>query len=127
MGKQEGTRKLAYRILTSDAPGKIDAIRFVQQCIRPYATVHTDGSVIHRYAPIYHTMDIHNKFEFTNTSEIEGMFGILRTFIRRMYHHVTPEKFPELMGEFYWRFSHREVFISPYQYLTKTLRLVPTG
>jgi len=67
--------------------------------------------------------DIHKKFEFTNTSEIEGMFGVLRTFIRRMYHHTTPEKFPDIMCEFYYRFSHPEIFSSPYEYLLNSLTL----
>ena len=77
--------------------------------------------------PVTHKVDIHKKFEFTNTSEIEGMFGVLRTYIRRMYHHVTPQKFPDLMCEFYFRFSHPEMFKNPRYFLSKTLYLVPTG
>ena len=66
-------------------------------------------------------IDIHKKFEFGLTSEIEGMFGNLRTFIRRMYHHTTPKYLPEYVGEFCLRFSSPEIFISPYDYLEKTL------
>jgi len=73
-----------------------------------------------------HKVDIHEKFEFGLTSEIEGMFGNMRTFIRRMYHHTTPEKLPEYVSEFCIRFSLPEIFISPNEYLTKTLSLVPT-
>ena len=131
LAKQQGTRKLAYWTLPDNAPNKTEAISFVRRYIKSDTLLHTDGSVIyqgiHHYAPVRHMWDLHNRFEFTQTAEIEGMFGVLRTFIRRMYHHVTRDKFPEHVGEFYSRLSHREMFASPYQYLTKTLTLVPTG
>lgn len=49
------------------------------------------------------------------------MFGNLRTFIRRMYHHVTAEQLPEYVREFCARFSSPEIFESPRAYLRKTL------
>jgi len=131
LGKQIGTKKLAYQILVSDAPGKIDAINFLRNNVKPETKLATDGSVIYKGIdkrfPVKHVFDIHKKFEFTNTSEIEGMFGVLRTFIRRMYHHVTVKKFPEYMCEFYYRFCRPEMFKSPRDYLLSTLVLVPTG
>ncbi len=131
MGKQVGSRRLAYQILISDPPARIDAINFLKSHIKPNVYLNTDGSVIYqhieKYFPVSHTFDIHKKFEFTNTSEIEGMFGVLRTFIRRMYHHVTVKKFPEYMLEFYCRFSRPEMFKSPRDYLLNTLVPVPTG
>lgn len=131
MGKQKGTRKLAYRILSHNAPSRHDALVFLKTYVKSESTLQTDGGSIYKninkYYPVNHMVDIHKKFEFTNTSEIEGMFGVLRTFIRRMYHHVTAEKFPDLMCEFYFRFSHPEMFKSPYHYLLNTLSLGPTG
>ena len=131
MGKEKGTRNLAYQILTSDAPGKKDAIDFVKAYVKPKSQLNTDGSAIYKnidkYYPVSHMTDIHKKFEFTNTSEIEGMFGVLRTFIRRMYHHVTEEKLEEYVCEFYCRFSRPEMFKSPYHYLQNTLYALPTG
>jgi len=131
MGKQRGTRKLAYHILPHTMPSRLDATSFLESYVKPYSKLFTDGGSLYQnittYWPVEHTIDIHKKFEFTNTSEIEGMFGVLRTFIRRMYHHVTYDKFPSVMCEFYYRFSHPEMFQSPYQYLLITLRLVPTG
>ncbi len=131
MGKQIGSRKLAYRILHSDAPAKVDAIDFIKTYVKPDTRLATDGSAIYqgieKQFPVKHTFDIHKNFEFTNTSEIEGMFGVLRTFIRRMYHHVTEEKLDEYICEFYFRFCRPEMFKSPYEYLKNTLYLVPTG
>lgn len=117
MGKEIGTRKLAYELLFSDAPGRIDAIEFLKSHVKPDAQLNTDASVIYKgiekYFPVSHTFDTHKKFEFSNTSEIEGIFGVLRTFIRRMYHHTTKEKFPEYMCEFYCRFSRPEILDLP--------------
>ena len=131
MGKEKGTRNLAYQILTSDAPARIDAIDFVRIYVKPKSQLNTDGSAIYenidKYYSVSHMIDIHKKFEFTNTSEIEGMFGVLRTFIRRMYHHVSEEKLEEYVCEFYCRFSRPEMFKSPYHYLKNTLHALPTG
>jgi hypothetical protein len=89
-----------------------------------------DGASIYKrveeYWPVQHTVDIYKKFKFEHASEIEGTFGNLRTFIRRMYHHVTPEKFPDYVREFCFRFSTPELFESPKLYCEKTLILVPT-
>ena len=121
MAKEIGSRKLAYRLLTT-SPGKEQACRFLFECVRPGSRLHTDGSRIyhgsHRRWPVRHATDIHAKWEFGKTSEIEGTFGNLRTFLRRTYHHATPASLPELVGEFTARYSHPEWFTSPHAYLT---------
>lgn len=131
MGKEIGTRKLAYHILPHSSANKADAIEFLQTFVKPHTILNTDGALMYKHIdqwwPVEHHYDIHKRFEFTNTSEIEGMFGVLRTFIRRMYHHTTPEKFPDIMCEFYYRFSHPEMFKNPHYYLQNTLFIVPTG
>jgi len=131
MGKERGTRRLAYEILPHTNPARIDALNFIKEHVEEGSSLLTDGGSIYQgidvLFPVTHKVDIHKKFEFTNTSEIEGMFGVLRTYIRRMYHHVTPQKFPDLMCEFYFRFSHPEMFKNPRYFLSKTLYLVPTG
>lgn len=130
MGKQVGSRKLAYELIYKSHPGRLDANSFLFEKVSPGSKLWTDGASIYKqsekYWPVEHTRDIHGKFEFEHTSEIEGIFGILRTFIRRMYHHVTPEHFPDYVREFCFRFSNPEMFESPQLYLEKTLILVPT-
>ncbi len=131
MGKQVGSRKLAYAMLAHPYPKREHAARFLHTYVAPQTVLNTDGAgiykQIHEWWPIYHNRDIHKKFEFAKTSEVEGIFGVLRTFIRRMYHHVTMDKLPSVIGEFCYRFSHPEIFDSPHEYLLTTLRLVPTG
>lgn len=130
MAKQKGERKLAYKILDND-PSKLDAINFIKENIKPNTTLCTDGYVIYknieRFYPVNHIVDIHKKWEFSKTSEIEGVFGNLRTFIRRMYHHVTPKNLENIVSEFSFRFTHPEIFKNPRIFLQITLCLVPTG
>lgn len=131
MAKQVGTRNLAHQVLTKPSVDKRDAAHFLFQTIAPKSKLQTDGAGIYtkieHWWPVQHRVDIHKKFEFGLTSEIEGMFGNLRTFIRRMYHHSTPAYLPEYVSEFCARFSSPEIFESPRAYLAKTLFSVPTA
>ena len=127
LGKQIGTKKLAYQVLTHTHPAREHAWKFLHSYIAAETVLNTDGAAIYKninnWWPVYHNRDIHKKFEFAHTSEIEGMFGVLKTFIRRMYHHVSCDKLPEYVCEFCCRFSHPEMFDSPYEFLLITLRL----
>jgi len=129
LGKQLGTKKLAYQILTHTNPAREHAWKFLHRYVASDTVLNTDGAAIYRHIndwwPVYHNRDIHKRFEFAHTSEIEGMFGVLKTFIRRMYHHVSCAKLEDLVLEFCCRFSHPEMFDSPYEYLLITLHLVP--
>lgn len=130
MGKQKGTRKVAFEVFSGHSVQRHHAVHFLEQYVRPRSRLHTDGAAIYQrinhWWPVRHTRDIHKKFEFAHTSEIEGMFGNLRTFIRRMYHHATPEKIPDYVREFVFRFSSPEIFENPHEYLQKSLTLVPS-
>lgn len=129
MAKQVGSKKLAHQIIFKKSVDKNETMRFIFQYIEPKSRLQTDGAGIYKkieyWWPIKHRVDIHKKFQFGLTSEIEGLFGNLRTFIRRMYHHVTPEYLPEIVAEFSLRFSHPEIFDSPLSYLQKSILPVP--
>lgn len=125
MAKQVGSKKLAYQIIFKNSVDKSEAARFLFQYIEPNTDLNTDGAGIYKginqWWQVRHRKDIHKKWEFSLTSEIEGIFGNLRTFIRRMYHHATAKYLPEYVSEFCLRFSSPEIFISPNDYLIKTL------
>jgi transposase-like protein len=131
LAKQPGTRKLAYEVLNTTNVQRHHAAYFLQQHVKPRSKLYTDGAGIYQsidsWWPVKHKSEIHSKWEFSLTSEIEGTFGNFRTFVRRMYHHVTPDKLPDLVREFCFRFSSPEIFQNPLKYLEKTLILVPTG
>lgn len=79
MAKQTGTRKVAHQMLFKKSVNKSEAMQFVFQSIQPNSRLQTDGGAIYkkvdRWWPVTHRVDIHRKFEFGLTSEIEGMFG----------------------------------------------------
>ncbi len=129
MGKEERSRKVAYVVLPEKSVDRAEAVRFLMEYVKPRARLHTDGAAIYRgierWWPVRHERDIHAKWEFGKTSEIEGMFGNFRTFVRRMYHHVTAEKMPDYVREFSVRFSSPELFQNPRNYLKKSLTFAP--
>ena len=129
MAKEKGTRKLAYSFVPQRRPERHHAAIFLEQFVKPKSRLYTDSAMIYRgiekWWPVRHERDIHAKWQFGKTSEIEGLFGIMRTFIRRMYHHVPSESMPEYVREFCARFSSPEMFRNPNSYLEKTLTLVP--
>jgi hypothetical protein len=121
MAKQKGTRKLAYEIIPGTNPQRQDAAYFLFRKIKPNTQLWTDGTSIYkgidRWWPVEHSRDLHRKFEFEHTSEIEGMFGVYRTFVRRMYHHHWSENLSEYVREFCFRFSSPEMFKNPLFYM----------
>ncbi len=129
LAKQVGTKKLAHQMIFKNSVNKTEATQFIFQSIQPNSKLQTDGSGVYKgieqWWQVKHKVDIHRKFQFGLTSEIEGMFGNLRTFIRRMYHHATPQYLPEYVSEFCLRFSSPEMFSSPNDYLAVSLKPVP--
>jgi len=129
MAKQKGTRKLSYLCIPGIHPQRQHATHFLFQKVKPGSKLWSDGASIYKsidqWWPVEHQRDIHSKFEFEHTSEIEGVFGNYRTFVRRMYHHHWSENLPDFVREFCFRFSSPELFQNPCFYLSKSLYLVP--
>ena len=129
MAKQKGTRKLAYTVIPGRDPERQHAANFLFQKVKPGSKLWTDGAGIYRnierWWPVKHQADIHRKWQFGKTSEIEGVFGNYRTFVRQMYHHHWSRNLEEYVREFCFRFSSPEMFENPIFYLKKTLSLVP--
>jgi len=125
LAKQIGTHKLAYQMIYKNSVNKTEIFQFLSSWVQPNTRLQTDGGSIYKkiedWWPVTHKVDIHKKLQFGLTSQVEGMFGNLRTFIRRMYHHTTPKYLPEYVSEFCTRFSSPEIFDSPLSYLKKTL------
>lgn len=125
VAKQVGSKRLAHQMIYKNSVNKSETTGFLFQYIQPGSKLRTDGGSMYKkidqWWPVNHRQDIHRKWEFSLTSEIEGLFGNLRTFLRRMYHHTTPEYLPEYVSEFCVRFSSPEIFASPLAYLEKTL------
>jgi transposase-like protein len=127
--KEKGTRNIALRVIHAKSVNKSDAMDFLQRYATPGSHVCTDGSRIYRgmdqWCRLRHSYEIHKKFEFTLTSEIEGLWGVFRTFVRRMYHHVTRYKLQKTVSEFTLRFRQHKLFQSPDEYLRFCLKPNP--
>src|SRR3989338_4005180 len=130
MAKQKGTRKLSYDVIRGTSVQRHHAGYFLFRKVKPGSKLWTDGGAIYKgidqWWPVVHSRDIHKKFQFEHTSEIEGVFGNYRTFVRRMYHHHWSENLEDYVREFCFRFSSPELFENPIYYLLKSLTLVPT-
>lgn len=121
-------KKIKLKVVYKKSPNKGDAMNMIFHHVKPGSDLCTDGGGIYRgcdnWWPVKHKKDIHRKFEFGLTSEIEGIWAVLRTFIRRMYHHVTIEKLPKVVAEFEARYSHKEIFDSPLAFIKNSLQPV---
>lgn len=128
--KQVGTKNIAFQFLPKNSVDRKEAIDFLSEYVVPGSNLFSDGAAIYRginnWWPVNHQFERHNKFQFALTSEIEGLWGNLFTFVRRMYHHVTAEKAPSILKEFQLRFSRPEWFASPSRYLEISLTKLKT-
>lgn len=128
--KDVKNKKVILRVLQHTNIGKNNIAQFVARHVEPHSKLFTDGGGVYKKIenvwPVDHQRDIHSKWEFGKTSEIEGVFGNLRTYIRRKYHHVTCSKLEKIVAEFEANFNHPELFENPNKYLEKSLFLVPT-
>lgn len=128
--KDVKAKKIVLRVLPRTNVQKQNIAQFIVRHVQPGSNLYTDGGgyykAIQNWWPVKHKHEVHSKWEFTLTSEIEGIFGNLRTFIRRKYHHVTCSKLASVVAEFQANFNHPEIFESPTKYLEKSLIIVPT-
>lgn len=124
--KDTERKRIKLNVVYKKSPCKGDAMNLIYNHVKPGAHLCTDGGSIYRgcdkWWPITHGKDIHKKFEFGLTSEIESVWAVLRTFIRRMYHHVTIEKLGKVVAEFEARFSRKDLFVSPLNFINNSLK-----
>jgi len=128
-GKSTQQRKMTFQVIPRPAVNRGEALSLVCERVVPDSDLHTDGAAIYKtiekWWRVNHLSELHKKWEFALTSEIEGLWGTLTTFIRRMYHHVTREKVEELLCEFQARQMYPEWFDSPLNFLQVSLARIP--
>lgn len=124
--KNKDKRKALFKVLPKKSVDRKDTVDFLAQGVVPGSNLFSDGAGIYRgignWWPVNHAFERHNKWEFTITSEIEGLWGNLFTFIRKMYHHVTKDKVEGTVKEFQARFCFPEWFLTPDSYLEISLK-----
>jgi len=127
--KEKGTKNIVLKVNHTKNVNKQQAVEFLTRFVKANSYLFTDGSGIYRgignWHRLKHTYEVHRKFEFSLTAEIEGIWACFRTFVRRMYHHVTTYKLEDLVSEFCLRFRHDKMFESPHEYLRICLCIKP--
>ncbi len=68
-----------------------------------------------------HQQENHSKFELKLSVPIERVWALLKTLIRRTYHHIRKEKLIDYLVEFRARFNHRNIVNIPANLLTYLL------
>ena len=130
LGALERERGKPVLWVPPDRPDKHYVKVFMDSAIHPDSYIHTDKSPFYfdvcKWGFAGHSSENHSKFEFGKTSRIEGIWGLFRTFIRRMYHHIWTKNASKYVTEFNVRFCHREIFDNPLNYFKKCLLIVPT-
>lgn len=118
-------RRIVVKVLHKSSVNRKDAVEFVSQYVVPESIFNTDGAAIYKgienWWKLDHYYERHNRWEFSLTSEIEGLWGNLTTFIRRMYHHTTERTIESIVGEFLARSMYPEWFYTPASFLKVSL------
>ena len=109
--------KMVIRVVNRPSVDRRQALDVITHHIEAGSDLWTDGSAIYRgignWGPVNHSYERHNKFEFALTSEIEGLWGNLTWFIRRVYHHVTKDYIEPVVNEFVARQTRKNWFENP--------------
>jgi len=129
IGAKEKKGRAVLRVIPKSSVDRRDAVDFMATSVSPGSETCTDGSAIYKkienWYPVSHKHEIHSKWEFTLTSEIEGIWGTLTTFIRRMYHHITIDSAPSIVREFSARLTYPKLFSSPDSFFKASLKALP--
>lgn len=106
---------------------KTDVIEFLKAHVITGSTVYTDRSPfygkIDQILGVKHIADNHFTFQFDHTSQIEGTFGNLKPFIKKLYGRMPLSLLRPLVLEFVLRYNNPEIFADPKAFLQHTLKL----
>lgn len=97
--------------------------KFLDTHIEPTSMIISDGFSSYwgiEYMGYAHDYEIHAKGQFEKSVPIERVWGLLKTMIRRNYHHIHKEKLEEYLVEFQFKFIHRKYRKNPL-YIAKIL------
>ena len=105
---QENYENLAFRIVREEDQGYVE--KFLYDTTTPWSHVIHDGHTAYKdlsWTGVTHEAEIHELGQFKKTVPIERIWALLRTRLRRTYHHVWKEKLPGYLAEFRFKFLYR--------------------
>jgi transposase-like protein len=120
--------KLALEIIPDREQTSIEG--FLHKHIEPTSLVVSDGH--HSYDDIAwmgygHDHEIHDQGQFKKTVPIERVWALLKTRLKRTYHHINKEKLPEYLSEFQSKFLTRKTINNPQDLAKILIKPVPTA
>ena len=125
---QSDYKDIALRIVPEEEQGYVE--KFLFDTTKKGSHIIHDGHRAYTdltWCGYTHQTEYHNLHQFTLTSSIERIWALLKTFIRRRYHHVTKEKLSEYLAEFQFKFLHKETHKTPRQFAQFLFTAVPTA
>lgn len=125
---QSNYQDIAFRIVPEEEQGYVE--KFLYDTTEKGAHIIHDGH--HAYSDLTwcgytHQTEYHNLNQFRFTSAIERIWALLKTFLRRRYHHITKEKLPGYLAEFQYKFLYRKTHKNQQQFAQFLFTPVPTA
>lgn len=109
---------LAFRIVPREEQGYVE--KFLYDTTVPWAHVIHDGHLAYAdlsWTGVTHEAEIHELGQLKKSCPIERIWALLRTRIRRTYHHVWKETLPDYLAEFRFKFLYRSTGKNQQQFL----------
>jgi transposase-like protein len=120
--------KLALEVIPDREQDSIEG--FLHKHIHPISMVISDGNPAYEditWMGYGHDCEIHEKGRFKKTVPIERIWGLLKTRIRRTYHHIHKENIEEYLSEFQSKFLTRKTIKNPQDLAKILIKPVPTS
>jgi transposase-like protein len=110
--KKKGSGQI--KAFVTKYPNATVVLPFIRATIKPGGTIHTDESRIYSRVKreFNHEFVNHSKNEYVragvSTNVIEGFWGQLKRSVDGTYHSVSPKYLSLYLGEFTYRYNHRD-------------------
>ncbi|MBU0649456.1 transposase [Patescibacteria group bacterium] len=115
---EEDYTNLAFRIIPQEEQGYVEKFLYDTAC--PWSHIIHDGHKAYEdlsWTGVTHEAEIHELGQFEKSCPIERIWALLRTRIRRTYHHIWKEKLPDYLAEFRYKFLYRSTALNELSFL----------
>ena len=122
---QEFTR-LTLEVIPDREQDSIEG--FLNRHIHPVSMIISDGNSAYNdigWMGYSHENEIHEDGQFKKTVPIERIWGLLKTRLKRTYHHIHKENIEEYLSEFQSKFLTRKTINNPQDLAKILIKPVP--
>ena len=111
---QHDYKHLALRVVPQEEQGYVE--KFLEDTVQKNSHILHDGHLAYSdldWCGYTHQTEYHKLNQFALTSDIERIWALFKTFLRRRYHHVTKEKLQGYLTEFQFKFLYKQIHKNP--------------